>query len=49
VLKQLVELAGSATKPSMHWHTHSLPSITAIAVIWSQPGAFSSHGILVGI
>jgi hypothetical protein len=33
VIKQLVVLDASATKPSMHSHTQSLPRITAIAVI----------------
>jgi hypothetical protein len=46
---QLVELDASATKPSMHSHTQSLPRITAIAVSWSQPIGFWSHGICVGM
>ena len=37
---QLVVLDASATKPSIHSHTQSLPRITAIAVVWSQPAEF---------
>ena len=43
-----VASVGSATYPSRHSHTHSLPAFTAIVVCRSQPPLFLSHGCSVG-
>ena len=49
VLKQLLELAGSATKPFMHWHTHSPSRMAGVLVISSHPGMLVAHACPVGI
>ena len=44
-----VASVGSATYPSRHSHTHSLPAFTAIVVCKSHPDDPSSHARSVGM
>ena len=49
VAKQRLLAVGSATKPSRHLHTHSLPAFTGKVKSESHPPPLSSQGCCVGL